>query len=118
MQSDQIQFLWSQLRKAVREQTQQMNNGLVFDNLSGREFSVTKGTDNLFFRFHPDTSNIEIRQGNHPLDWLVVAKSHLDPSHDNLVSRKKNERVDPTSYAAWALNELGGGSKHGFLLLD
>lgn len=95
-----------------------MNNGLVFAAQSDREFSVTKETHNLLCRYHSDTGNVEIRRNNQPPDWLVVAKSHLDPGQDYLVSRERKERVNPTSYAARALNELGGGSKHRFLPLD
>jgi hypothetical protein len=118
LQSDQIHPLWSQLREEFRGQTQQMNDGFVFGDQSDREFSVTKGAHSLSCRYHSDTENIEIRWDNQPPDWLVVAKSHLDPSQDYLVSRETNERVNPTSYAARALNELGGGSKHRFLPID
>jgi hypothetical protein len=95
-----------------------MNNGLVFGDQSDREFSVTKETHNFSCRYHSDTGYVEIRRDNQHLDWLAVAKSHLDPSQDYLVSREKNERVNPTSYAARALNELGGRPKHRFLPLD
>jgi hypothetical protein len=114
LQSDQIQPLWSQFRGEFREQTQQMNNGFVFDDQSDLEFSVTKETHNLSCLYHSDTGNIEIRRDNQNLDWLVV-KSHLDPSQDYLVSRE-NKQVNTTSYAATALNELDGGTKHRFLL--
>ena len=118
MQSDQIHPSWSQLREEFRGQTQQMNDGFVFSDQSDREFSVIKGAHNLSNRYHSDTGNVEIRRDNQPLDWLVVAKSHLDTSQDYLVSRETKERVNPTSYAARALNELGGDSKHRFLPLD
>ena len=95
-----------------------MNNGLVFGDKSDREFSVTKETHNLSCRYHSDTGNVEIRRDDQHFDLLVVAKSHLDPSQVHLVSRENNERVNPRSYAARALNELGGGPKHRFLPLD
>ena len=95
-----------------------MNNGLVFGDHGDRGFSVTKEAHNLSYRYHSDTGNVEIRRDNQHLDWLVVAKSHLDPSQDYLVLREKNQRVNPTSYAARALNELGRSPKHRFLPLD
>jgi hypothetical protein len=94
-----------------------LNNGFVFGDQSDLEFSVTKETHNLSCRYHSDTGKVEIRRDNQYLDWLVVVKSHLDPSQDYLVSRE-NERVNPTSYASRALNELDGRPKHRFLPLD
>jgi hypothetical protein len=95
-----------------------MNNGFVFGDQSDLEFSVTKETHNLSCRYRSDTGNVEIRRDNQDFDWLVVAKSHLDPSQDYLVSHEKNERVNATSYAVRALKELDGRPKHRFLPLD
>ena len=95
-----------------------MKNGFVFGDQSDREFSVTKETHNLSCRYHSDTGNIEIQRDNQHVDWLIVVKPHPDPSQDYLFSHEKNKRVNPTSYATWALNKLGGDPKHRFLPLD